>query len=351
MNQEQIRRRHRCARLTSGLTVCAAIAALLLPSVAPAQGPGLSGKQVVESTCAQCHTNGQEGAPRIGDAAAWKARAAQGLTGLSQHALLGLRKMPAHGGNPGLSDAEIKRAITYMVNRSGGNWIEPLEGGGTRQRSGEQIVGMQCAKCHENGSDGAPRIGDLTAWSQRFARGTEALIRSAINGHGGMPARGGLADLTDAEMRIAALYMFLKDVYPVDSPPLRQTPPAKVEDRNHRSVGGMEVYLGVIAAEVLRARAPGGREVPRGKAVYHVNVSLFERDSGAEIKDAKVEMSIEDPVSGVQTKKLDALPFDQATSYGNYFNMPEKLGYKLVATITRPGQSEPVQARFEYRPD
>jgi len=33
-------------------------------------------------------------------------------------------------------------------------------------------------------------------------------VRSAIHGHGPMPARGGLADLTDAEIRGAIVYMF-----------------------------------------------------------------------------------------------------------------------------------------------
>ena len=51
--------------------------------------------------------------------------AAKGLTGLTSNALQGIRRMPAHGGNANLTDTEIERAITYMVNQSGGNWIEP----------------------------------------------------------------------------------------------------------------------------------------------------------------------------------------------------------------------------------
>jgi len=33
-------------------------------------------------------------------------------------------------------------------------------------------------------------------------------VRSAIRGHGGMPPRGDRADLTDAEIRNAILYMY-----------------------------------------------------------------------------------------------------------------------------------------------
>jgi len=185
-----------------------------------AQGEALSGKQVVEAVCANCHATGVDGAPRIGDASAWKARTSQGLTSLSRHALQGIRKMPSHGGNPGLADIDIKRAITYMVNQSGGHWIEPAGiGMAFRERSGEQIVNAQCVKCHEAGLDGAPRIGDMTAWAPRFAQGVDFLVRSAIKGHGAMPPRGGMADLTDSEMRVAALYMLNRGVVPTVASP------------------------------------------------------------------------------------------------------------------------------------
>src|SRR5215471_11396839 len=76
------------------------------------------------------------------------------------------------------------------------------------ERTGEQIVRAQCAKCHETGAGGAPKIGDRAAWIPRMKQGIDAVVRSAINGHGGMPARGGMANLTDAEMRSAVVYMF-----------------------------------------------------------------------------------------------------------------------------------------------
>ena len=75
-------------------------------------------------------------------------------------------------------------------------------------RSGEQIVRAQCAKCHEAGKDGAPKIGDRSAWIPRVKQGLDVVVRSAIRGHGSMPARGGMADLTDAELRAAVIYMF-----------------------------------------------------------------------------------------------------------------------------------------------
>ena len=76
------------------------------------------------------------------------------------------------------------------------------------ERSGKQVVDAQCAKCHQEGKNGAPKIGDRDAWSQRLKQGIDNTVRSAIRGHGGMPARGDKADLTDNEIRRAILYMF-----------------------------------------------------------------------------------------------------------------------------------------------
>jgi cytochrome c5 len=172
---------------------------------------GRSGEEVVDAACGACHRTGENDAPRIGDEQAWAALAERGLTGLTASALAGIRNMPAHGGDMTLSDTEIERAITYMVNQSGGNWIEPIDPlTPAVARKGEQVVRAQCAACHEAGTDGAPKIGDREAWIERIvrARGIDALVNSAIHGHGPMPPRGGLADLTDAEIRAAVLYMY-----------------------------------------------------------------------------------------------------------------------------------------------
>ena len=76
------------------------------------------------------------------------------------------------------------------------------------ERSGEEIVRAQCSKCHESGLGGAPKIGDREAWILRLKAGLDPVVRSAINGHGKMPARGGMANLTDRELRSAIVYMF-----------------------------------------------------------------------------------------------------------------------------------------------
>jgi cytochrome c5 len=192
-----------------GLLVVAAALAFTAPPAAHAQSTELSGKEVVIAVCSRCHASGVQGAPKIGDQKAWSKRASRGLSGLTENALKGIRQMPAHGGNQRISDQEIKSAVAYMVNQSGGKWTEPIDKKTPpAPRTGEQIVKAQCSKCHEAGKGGAPKIGDRDAWIPRLKDGLDNTVRSAINGHGGMPARGGLANLTDAEMRSAVIYLF-----------------------------------------------------------------------------------------------------------------------------------------------
>ena len=185
-----------------------ALAGVGIMSPVHAQTAERTGKQLVDSLCISCHGTGAGGAPRIGDKKAWADRSAKGLTGLSKSALTGIRQMPSHGGNMNLTDVEVERAITHMVNQSGGNWSEPVSRTKpTPPRSGEEIVETRCVKCHGTGVGGAPKIGDREAWVPRAKPGFDTLVASAIHGHGAMPPRGGMADLTDAEIRSAIAYM------------------------------------------------------------------------------------------------------------------------------------------------
>jgi len=189
------------------LTLLVCYFVLIVAQIVNAQGPE-SGKKVVETVCATCHRMGVNGAPKIGEQQAWAKVASQGLTNLTKVVLTGIRKMPPHGGNLDLTDAEIERAITYMVNQSGGHWIEPISTSDPiAERNGGQIVRTDCARCHQTGVGGAPKIGDRAAWIPRLKRGFDVLVRSAIKGHGSMPSRGGVADITDPELRSAIVFM------------------------------------------------------------------------------------------------------------------------------------------------
>ena len=178
-----------------------------------------SGEAVYTAACAACHASGAAGAPKTGDAAAWGPRLKQGFETLVKHATEGFKGMPAKGGNPDLDAIEVARAVAFIGNKAGAKFTEPAAPTAAAAaasaapasgdvRSGEQIVKEVCSNCHESGKGGAPMIGDRAAWAKRVSHGVDAVTVSAIKGHAGMPARGGMASLTDPEMRSAVLYMF-----------------------------------------------------------------------------------------------------------------------------------------------
>jgi cytochrome c5 len=191
------------------------------------------GKTVTEAACAACHATGALNAPKIGDKAAWGKLGGRGLDALTASAIKGVRQMPPRGGNPDVSDVEIARAIVYMFNQSGGNWTEPVApapaaaataatpaaaapvmvaaaapaaAAGDAGR-GKSVYDSSCAACHSAGVAGAPKTGDKTAWAPRLKAGKDALYISVLKGKGAMPAKGGNASLTEADVRASVDYM------------------------------------------------------------------------------------------------------------------------------------------------
>ncbi len=331
------------------LPAIAAMAAFSMVSEAAAQHRERHGKAVVDAVCAPCHATGKNDAPRIGDEKAWSARSAQGLTALTDHALKGIRNMPAHGGNPGVSDIEIARAITYMVNQSGGHWVEPISGASPAvARTSETIVKTQCAQCHEAGLNGAPKIGDQAAWIPRLKTGLDALVASAIHGHGPMPARGGLPDLSDAEIRGAIIYMFNNG-----TPQAAAPEPAPPDDPHHKIIAGTDIYFGMMSAAAIReeqdpAHPRAEPAIPKGKGYYHVNISLVDHGTTVPVTDAQVQVRVSDGMS-TQTKDLGLFAVNNTVSYGNYFRFDSGNAYNITAEIHRPGVPGRIEARFEFR--
>lgn len=84
-----------------------------------------SGEEVVKAVCGMCHTAGLMNAPKIGDKGQWAPRIAQGYDLLVNHAINGIRSMPARGGNPALTDGEIAGAVAHMANASGASFKAP----------------------------------------------------------------------------------------------------------------------------------------------------------------------------------------------------------------------------------
>ncbi|HQR51738.1 MAG TPA: c-type cytochrome [Burkholderiales bacterium] len=174
-----------------------------------------TGEQVVQATCSACHATGALNAPKIGDSAAWGKVAGQGLDKLIDHAIHGVRQMPARGGNATLSDLEVARAVVYMANQSGQKFKEPAApaaaapaaAAGAGAVDGKAIYEKTCAACHMTGAANAPKAGDKAAWEARLKQGANTLYEHAIKGKGAMPPKGGNASLSDAEVKAAVDYL------------------------------------------------------------------------------------------------------------------------------------------------
>jgi cytochrome c5 len=83
------------------------------------------GEKIYKEVCASCHASGVLNAPKFGDKAKWAPLIAEGQVVLTAHGYVGVRGMPAKGGNPNLSIEGFSDAVAYMVNKAGGNWKTP----------------------------------------------------------------------------------------------------------------------------------------------------------------------------------------------------------------------------------
>lgn len=206
-----------------------------------------TGEQVFAAQCSACHTAGLAGAPKVGDAAAWAPRNAQGYDVLLTSALKGKNAMGAQGGGD-YSDIEIGRAVVYMANKGGASFAEPAapstapaaeappapaaepvaaapapEPAPAVAKPAEPpaavvvavaaatnavpaLYTQACSVCHGAGIAGAPKLGDKAAWAPRLAQGIDGLTANAIKGKNAMPPRGG-SQGSDADIKAVVTYM------------------------------------------------------------------------------------------------------------------------------------------------
>ncbi|MDR3526399.1 MAG: c-type cytochrome [Rhizomicrobium sp.] len=73
------------------------------------------GSAIYDANCAMCHKVLK---PKTGDKAAWAPLIAQGVDTLTATTIKGKGMMPPKGGKANLSDADIKAAVQFMVDKS-----------------------------------------------------------------------------------------------------------------------------------------------------------------------------------------------------------------------------------------
>jgi len=232
----------------------------------PGSAKSRSGEEVYKASCMACHASGVANAPKPDDKAAWESRVATGLDTLMKVAIDGKGAMPARGGNPAVTDEEIKAVILYMTSKAGfdlsstkkaepapatsmvktENPVEktmpktvststpnapsapeapiapvtmdeappkPAEpkteitSATNDNTKGKEVYNSACFACHAAGVAGSPKLGDKAAWSARIATGKNALYTAAISGKGVMPPKGGNMGLSDENVKAAVDYM------------------------------------------------------------------------------------------------------------------------------------------------
>ena len=124
-------------------------------------------------------------------------------------------------------------------------------------KTGEQVFTAQCSSCHAAGLVGAPKFGDVAAWSPRIKTGYDALLKSALGGKGSMGAQGG-GDFTDLEIGRAVVYMANQGGAKFDEP----TPPAAGASAPATAEAPATALAPVMVAAAASAGAPTPAAAP-----------------------------------------------------------------------------------------
>lgn len=171
------------------------------------------GKKVYYKACVICHQNGEMTAPLIGDNANWYARLKNdGVTGLYTRAIRGYNSMPVRGACVTCSDNDVISAIDYILNKSlTRSQILDLKSGGAAKypANGQTVYDANCAVCHNEGKDGAPKIGDKEVWKPLIAKNMDVLIENTVKGKN-HPINGGCKQCVGGEVIDAIKYMVSK---------------------------------------------------------------------------------------------------------------------------------------------
>lgn len=171
------------------------------------------GKQVYVAACVICHQDNVMSAPVIGDGANWYRRLkSSSLTGLYKHAIKGFNSMPIKGACVTCSDNDIISATDYILNKSlsRSQWRDLLSAGIDKYSAdGEMVYQQSCAACHNEGRDGAPKVGDADAWKPILKNNMDVLLTNTLKGEK-HPKNGGCEECSTGEILEAIKYMVSK---------------------------------------------------------------------------------------------------------------------------------------------
>jgi len=136
---------------------------------------------------------------------------------------------------------------------------------------------MACTTCHTLGVAGSPKLDDKASWANRITKGEATLVNNVINGFNVMPPRGGNAELSDAEVKLAVQYMLTT----VGGAETAQSEPTTMQ--NNKKAELMEVVPEVVPSEISVAAGKSDMEVV--PEVVPSEISVAAGKSGKEVYD------------------------------------------------------------------
>ena len=124
------------------------------------------------------------------------------------------------------------------------------------------------------------------------------------------------------------------------------------ELHQHTRAGGIDIYYGLLPAEVAARQAAQHDATPmHGKprrGDYHLMVGLYDRD-GARIEKAEVRASIAELGMAGTHKPLEPMVVGDTVTFGNHFPMRSPGTYRVTLEIRLPDDARPIEARFDHR--
>ena len=117
----------------------------------------------------------------------------------------------------------------------------------------------------------------------------------------------------------------------------------------HKVVDGIDVYLGIMPAEITQghpARLAGMKE---HETHYHLLIAVFDARTGKRITDAEVRASVVEPGgASAQGRNLEPMRIMEAPTYGNYFRMSGPGKYRLRFDVRIPARKYAATAEFFF---
>jgi protein-S-isoprenylcysteine O-methyltransferase Ste14 len=113
----------------------------------------------------------------------------------------------------------------------------------------------------------------------------------------------------------------------------------------HRLVDGVDIYIGVLPAEVMSKSTTDMHDAIPYEHSFHLVVALFDEKSGNRITDADIVASLSGKTE-IETKTLDRMPIVNAPSYGNIFMLPGLGKFTIELKVSLPGSDEIISTDF-----